>query len=222
MSLIKLENVNYKYEDSTALTDITFEINQGESIGLEGDNGCGKTTLIKLLNGLIFPDSGSYFFDGKEINQKTMKNEKFAKAFHQKIGYVFQNPENQLFCGSVFEEIAFGPQQMGLPQEEVEKRTNDVMKLMGIEVLKDRAPYHLSGGEKKKTALACVLSMNPQVLILDEPMNGLDRKSRENLLQILLSLKEAGKTLIVATHDEVLLKQITDRIITIGEDHRLA
>lgn len=222
MSLIKLENVNYKYEDSTALTDITFEINQGESIGLEGDNGCGKTTLIKLLNGLIFPNSGSYFFDGKEINQKTMKNEKFAKAFHQKIGYVFQNPENQLFCGSVFEEIAFGPQQMGLPQEEVEKRTNDVMKLMGIEALKVRAPYHLSGGEKKKTALACVLSMNPQVLILDEPMNGLDRKSRENLLQILLSLKEAGKTLIVATHDEVLLKQITDRIITIGEDHRLA
>lgn len=222
MSLIKLENVNYKYEDSTALTDITFEINQGESIGLEGDNGCGKTTLIKLLNGLIFPDSGSYFFNGKEINQKSMKNEKFAKAFHQKIGYVFQNPENQLFCGSVFEEIAFGPQQMGLPQEEVEKRTNDVMKLMGIEALKDRAPYHLSGGEKKKTALACVLSMNPQVLILDEPMNGLDRKSRENLLQILLLLKEAGKTLIVATHDEVLLKQITDRIITIGEDHRLA
>ena len=222
MSLIKLENVNYKYEDSTALTDITFEINQGESIGLEGDNGCGKTTLIKLLNGLIFPDSGSYFFDDKEINQKSMKNEKFAKAFHQKIGYVFQNPENQLFCGSVFEEIAFGPQQMGLPQEEVEKRTNDVMKLMGIEALKDRAPYHLSGGEKKKTALACVLSMNPQVLILDEPMNGLDRKSRENLLQILLSLKQAGKTLVVATHDEVLLKQITDRIITIGEDHRLA
>lgn len=221
MSLIKLENVNYKYEDSTALTDITFEINQGESIGLEGDNGCGKTTLIKLLNGLILPDSGSYLFDGKEINQKSMKNEKFAKAFHQKIGYVFQNPENQLFCGSVFEEIAFGPQQMGLPQEEVEKRTNDVMKLMGIEALKDRAPYHLSGGEKKKTALACVLSMNPQVLILDEPMNGLDRKSRENLLQILLSLKEAGKTLIVATHDEVLLKQITDRIITIGEDHRI-
>lgn len=221
MSLIKLENVNYKYEDSTALTDITFEINQGESIGLEGDNGCGKTTLIKLLNGLIFPDSGSYLFDGKEINQKSMKNEKFAKAFHQKIGYVFQNPENQLFCGSVFEEIAFGPQQMGLPQEEVEKRTNDVMKLMGIEALKDRAPYHLSGGEKKKTALACVLSMNPQVLILDEPMNGLDRKSRENLLQILLSLKEAGKTLIVATHDEVLLKQITDKIITIGEDHRI-
>lgn len=221
MALIKLENINYKYEDSTALADMTFEINRGESVGLEGDNGCGKTTLIKLLNGLIFPDSGSYFFDGKEINQKTMKNEKFAKAFHQKIGYVFQNPENQLFCGSVFEEIAFGPQQMGLSREEVEKRTNDVMNLMGIEALKDRAPYHLSGGEKKKTALACVLSMNPQVLILDEPMNGLDRKSRENLLQILLSLKEAGKTLIVATHDEDLLKQITDRIISIGEDHRL-
>lgn len=221
MALIKLENINYKYEDSVALTDINLEINKGESIGLEGDNGCGKTTLIKLLNGLIFADSGSYFFDEQEINQQSMKKEKFAKLFHQKIGYVFQNPENQLFCGSVFEEIAFGPRQMGLSEEEVEKRTVDILKLMGIENLRDRAPYHLSGGEKKKTAIACVLSMNPEVLILDEPMNGLDRKSREALLQILLSLKEAGKTLIVATHDEVLLKQITDKIITIGEDHRV-
>ena len=221
MAIIKLENITFKYEDSEALTNISLEINKGESVGLEGDNGCGKTTLIKLLNGLIFADSGSYFFEDKEISASSMKKEIFAKQFHQKVGYVFQNPENQLFCGSVYEEIAFAPRQMGLSEEEVEMRTNDVMKLMGIENLKNRAPYHLSGGEKKKTALACVLSMNPEVLILDEPMNGLDRKSREMLLQILLSLKEAGKTLIVATHDEILLKQISDRIITIDENHQL-
>ncbi|MCQ2575891.1 MAG: energy-coupling factor ABC transporter ATP-binding protein [Treponema sp.] len=221
MAFIKLENICYEYEDSTALKDISLEIQKGECIGFEGDNGSGKTTLIKLLNGLIFASSGKFIFEDKEINKNTMKKELFAKEFHQKIGYVFQNPENQLFCGSVGEEIAFGPRQMGLSEEEVKARTSDVMKMLGIEQLENRAPYHLSGGEKKKTALACVLSMNPEVLVLDEPMNGLDRKSREKLLQILLSLKAAGKTLIIATHDEVLLNQLSDRIITITEEHTL-
>ena len=222
MALIKLENLCFEYEDSLALKDISLEINKGECIGLEGDNGSGKTTLIKILNGLIFPSSGTYYFDEKEISQKTLKNELFAKAFHQQVGYVFQNPENQLFCGSVGEEIAFGPRQMGLSEEEIKTRCSDVMKLLRIENLEQRAPYHLSGGEKKKTALACVLSMNPEVLVLDEPLNGLDRKSGEVLLQVLSSLKAAGKTLIIATHDEALLKKLSDRGITINEDHTLA
>lgn len=219
--MIKLENICFEYDDSVALKDINLEIAKGECIGIEGDNGCGKTTLIKLLNGLIFPTSGNYFFEGKGINQRAMKDNLFSKAFHSKVGYVFQNPENQLFCGSVLEEIAFGPRQMGLTEDEITLRCNDVMKLMGIEQLADRAPYHLSGGEKKKTALACVLSMNPEVLIFDEPLNGLDRKSREVLLQVMKSLKVAGKTLIIATHDEALLNTISDRIITIGEDHSI-
>lgn len=222
MALIKLENLCFEYEDSLALKDISLEINKGECIGLEGDNGSGKTTLIKILNGLIYPTSGIYYFDEKEISQKTLKNELFAKVFHQQVGYVFQNPENQLFCGSVGEEIAFGPRQMGLSEEEIKTRCSDVMKLLGIENLEQRAPYHLSGGEKKKTALACVLSMNPEVLVLDEPLNGLDRKSGEVLLQVLSSLKAAGKTLIIATHDEALLKKLSDRVITINEDHTLA
>ncbi len=221
MAYIRLENISYSYEDSVALKDVSLEINRGECVGFEGDNGSGKTTLIKLLNGLIFPSSGTFYFEDREISHKTMKKELFAKEFHQKIGYVFQNPENQLFCGSVAEEIAFGPRQMGLPEEEVQKRTSDVMELFGIGHLENRAPYHLSGGEKKKTALACVLSMNPDVLVLDEPMNGLDRKSREKLLQILLALKAAGKTLIIATHDEVLLNQLSDRIIEFNEDHTI-
>lgn len=221
MALIELEKIAFEYNDIPALKDISLKIEKGESVGIEGDNGCGKTTLIKLLNGLIFASSGNYFFDGKEICSKSMKSELFAKEFHKRVGYVFQNPENQLFCGNVYDEIAFGPRQMGLSEEEVQQRCNDVLKLMGIEQLAERAPYHLSGGEKKKTALACVLSMNPEVLILDEPMNGLDRKSREVLMQVLFSLKSAGKTLIIATHDEKLLSEISDRIITIGENHSI-
>lgn len=219
--MIRLENICFEYEDSVALQNINLNISKGESVGLEGDNGCGKTTLIKLLNGLFFPTSGEYFFEGNKIDSKSMKNEMFAKAFHQKVGYVFQNPENQLFCSTVEEEIAFGPKQMGLSKSEVQMRCNDVMKLLGIEHIAQRAPYHLSGGEKKKTALACVLSMNPEVLILDEPLNGLDRKTRETLLQVLKVLKSAGKTLIIATHDEKLLQQLSDRIITLTDEHTI-
>lgn len=219
--MIKLENFCFEYEDSIALKDINLTINKGECVGLEGDNGFGKTTLIKVLNGLIFGTSGTYTFEDKEINPKSMKDELFAKSFHQKIGYVFQNPETQLFCSSVAQEVAFGPKQMGLSKQEVQTRCADVMQLLGITHLADRAPYHLSGGEKKKTALASVLAMNPEVLVLDEPMNGLDRKSRQVLLQVLLGLKAAGKTLIIATHDENLMTQLADRIVTIGDDHTI-
>ena len=221
MALIELNGINFGYDDIPALTNISLQIEAGQCIGIEGDNGCGKTTLIKLLNALIFPSSGKYYFDGNEINRKTMKNETFAKKFHQRVGYIFQNPENQLFCSSVYEEIAFGPRQMGLAPDQVKKRCNDVMNLLGISSLADRAPYHLSGGEKKKTTVACVLSMNPDILILDDPMNGLDKKSRQVLMQVLHGLKDSGKTLIIASHDENLLNELSDRIIKIGEDHTI-
>lgn len=221
MALIELENICFAYENSPALKDISLSINKGECIGLEGDNGSGKTTLIKLLNALIFPSSGTYKFDENPITQESMKDNSFAKSFHQKVGYVFQNPDTQLFCSSVRDEVEFGPRQMGLSEEEIKQRCDDVINLFGIEHIQDKAPYHISGGEKKKTALACILSMNPEVLILDEPMNGLDKKSRKTLLDFLQNWKSAGKTLIIATHDETLLKKLADRIITINEDHCL-
>ena len=218
---IELKNVYFEYEDSEALCDISLCVEKGECIGLEGDNGSGKSTLLKLLNGLIFPSSGTYLFDGTVINAKSMKDESFSKAFHSRLGYIFQNPDTQLFCSSVREEIEFGPRQMGLSEEEIKRRADDVIEMMGLEKIRDRAPYHLSGGEKKKTAIACVLSMNPEVLMIDEPMNGLDRKSREWMMGFLKAWKAAGKTLLVTTHDEKLLNEITGRIITIGEDHRI-
>lgn len=220
-ALIELKNVCCRYEEVTALQKISFAAAEGESIGLAGDNGSGKTTLLRLLCGLVFADEGSYLFAGKPVNEKTMKDPWKARALHSRIGYVFQNPENQLFCASVREEIAFGPHQMGLRDEEVERRTEDVMKMLEIQALADRAPYHLSGGEQKKTALACVLSMNPEVLIIDEPLNGLDRRTRDWMKDFLLAWKQAGRTLLIATHDENLLRDVPDRIITIGENHTI-
>ncbi|MCQ2589194.1 MAG: energy-coupling factor ABC transporter ATP-binding protein [Treponema sp.] len=221
MALIELFNVSFEYDDVPALKDINLSIYEGECIGIEGDNGCGKTTLIRLLNGLIFATKGKYTFENQEVTEKAMKDDVFAKKLHQKMGYVFQNPETQLFCSSVKEEIAYGPRQMGLSEEEIETRCKDVMELLGLTALENRAPYHLSGGEKKKTALGCVLSMNPEILVLDEPLNGLDRKARETLMEFLHGWKQAGKTLIISTHDENLLNLITDRRITFGEDHSL-
>ena len=214
---IELEDVYFRYEDTPALNGISLKVYEGETIGLKGDNGSGKSTLLRLLNGLVFPDSGRYLLDGNEINGKAMRDELFAKSVHTKIGYVFQNSDTQLFCGSVREEVEFGPRQMGLSDEEVWRRTEDVLKMLDLEKIQNRPPYHLSGGEKKKTALASVLSMNPDILMLDEPMNGLDKKTVEWLTGFMSLWKKAGKTLIVATHDENLLYETADKVIELHE-----
>lgn len=214
MTYIELRDVCFAYDEITALKHVNIELSRGECLALQGPNGCGKSTLLKLLSGLIFPMQGIFFFDGKEITANQMKDQLFAKKFHQTVGYVFQNAETQLFCGSVLEEIAFGPQQMGLSEDEVQKRCEDVLELLEIEHLKNRAPYHLSGGEKRKVAIACVLSMNPSVLLLDEPLAGLDPRSAAWLSDFLQELKEAGKTIILATHNDVLAQNLADRIYT--------
>lgn len=218
--IIELQNICFAYQGEIALRYISFDVNRGEAVILQGPNGCGKSTLIHLLNGIIFPEEGTYRFEGHEISEKTMKDSSFSKKFHQKIGYVFQNPDVQLFCASVEEEIAFGPLQMGLDDAEVRRRMDDVIRITGLEKLRERAPYHLSGGEKKKTALACVLSVNPEVLILDEPLAGLDRRTQDWLTAFLQKLKAAGKTMVIATHDEALAKKLGDRFIIFDEDHR--
>ncbi len=219
--LIQLEHVCFSYEDVPALCDVSFSIQKGECIGIAGDNGCGKTTLLKLLNGLLFPQKGKWTFCSQEITAESMKNSMTAKTLHASIGYVFQNPEVQLFCGSVQEEIAFGPRQLGLSETEVLQRTKDVMEMLGLESLAERAPYHLSGGEQKKTALGCVLSMNPEILILDEPLNGLDRRSRQWMLEFLNQWKAAGKTLLISSHDEALLQKVPERILELSEEHTI-
>ena len=134
--MIELKNVCYAYGNEIALRYINLNIQKGESVIIQGPNGCGKSTLIKLLNGIIFPMEGSYTYQDHEITEKTLKDPRFAKWFHQQMGYVFQNADTQLFCGSVEEEIAFGPTQMGLSEGEIKQRTDDCLKLFGIEKLR--------------------------------------------------------------------------------------
>ena len=219
--MIDLEKVCFAYESEIALRYIDLHIEKGDSVIVQGPNGCGKSTLIKLLNGIIFPSEGEYLYKGHVITEKALKDRKFAKWFHQQMGYVFQNADTQLFCGSVEEEIAFGPVQMGLSDAEVHERTEDCLKLFGIEKLRERPPYHLSGGEKRKVSLACIISLNPEVLILDEPLAGLDEKTQDMLIEFLQSFHKAGKTLITITHNRQLAELLGTRFALMNEDHEL-
>lgn len=210
--MIKLDDICFAYDSTPVLKHFSTEVADGEFVVIKGDNGCGKSTLLNIINALEFAEIGTYTFDGTVIDKKAMKNEQFAKAFHQKIGYVFQNTDAQLFCSSVYDEIAFASRQMQLDEAEVAKRVDDMLKLTGTEHLKERAPFHLSMGEKKKVAVASVLAMNPQVLILDEPMNFLDKKSREWLVEFLNQMQSVGKTIIIVSHTDDFDK-MADRII---------
>lgn len=210
--MIKLDDICFAYDSTPVLKHFSTEVANGELVVIKGDNGCGKSTLLNIINALEFAEIGTYTFDGTVIDKKAMKSEQFAKTFHQKIGYVFQNTDAQLFCSSVYDEIAFAPRQMQLDEAEVAKRVDDMLKLTGTEHLKERAPFHLSMGEKKKVAVASVLAMNPQVLILDEPMNFLDKKSREWLVEFLNQMHSVGKTIIIVSHTDDFDK-MADRII---------
>lgn len=212
--MIKLDDICFAYDSTPVLKHFSTEIADGEFVVIKGDNGCGKSTLLNIINALEFAEIGTYTFDGTVIDKKAVKNEQFAKAFHQKIGYVFQNTDAQLFCSSVYDEIAFAPRQMQLDEAEVAKRVEDMLKLTGTEHLKERAPFHLSMGEKKKVAVASVLAMNPQVLILDEPMNFLDKKSREWLVEFLNQMHSVGKTIIIVSHTDDFDK-MADKVINL-------
>lgn len=217
-----MKNIYYSYESGVlALKNVSLEINEGESVAFIGPNGSGKSTIMKLINGLVNPSSGSYSFEGNEITLKKFQNDLFLKSFHKKIGFVFQNSEVQLFCSNVYEEIAFGLRQMNMPEEEVQKRVEDILKLLKVEDLKHRQPYHLSGGEKRKIAIASVLVMNPEVLVFDEPMNGLDPESKRFLKELMMKLNKAGKTVLCSTHDFEYVEGVFKRAIVFSKDHTI-
>lgn len=219
--MIEFREVTYKYKNKTALHKVSLNIKEGESIALIGPNGSGKSTFLKLINGIVNPSEGSYFFQGEEISEKKLNDNKFSKLFHKQIGFVFQNSDTQLFCSTVYEEIAFGPRQMGLSENEVNIRVKDCLKLLEIDKIKHEAPYNLSGGEKKRVAIACVLSMNPDVLTFDEPMNGIDPRGKRFLRELMIKLNNAGKTIICSTHDFEYVKGVFKRTLVFSEDNKL-
>lgn len=219
--MIRLENVSFSYGDVIALSDINLNIAKGECVAITGPNGCGKSTLLKIINGLLLPKKGSYHFEDNMVNEDSLKDQSFAKALHQKIGFIFQNSDVQLFCNSVYEEIAFGPSQMGLADNETADRVEAMIKLFDIDKLRDRASYYLSGGEKKKVALASIMAVNPSVLVLDEPLASLDKRTGDWLISFLQELKGTGKTIIIATHDERIVDALADRVITMDDDHKV-
>lgn len=215
--MIVFEDVRYAYEEEAVLRRVRFRLRAGEAALLAGPNGAGKSTLLKLMNGLLFPARGRYLFDGTEITAARMKDVRFAKSFHQRVALLWQNPDVQLFCGSVEEELAFAPRQMGFSEEETARRVEDALRLLDIVRLRRRAPYFLSGGEKKKVAIASLLTMNPEVWTMDEPLVALDEASRGWLVEFLRALKAAGKTLVLATHEEAPLRALADRRLVLPE-----
>lgn len=217
-----VDSVSYSYRDAEALNGVSLSIGAGERVALLGANGSGKSTLLKMLDGLVFPSEGSISAFGHELSEESLENDAFSRQFRQRVGFVFQDSDAQLFSPSVREEIAFGPLHLGLPGGEVGRRVADTLHIMGLEQLADRAPYHLSGGEKKKVALASVLAIGPEVFLFDEPTAGLDPKTQSFLERLILSLSEAGKTIVTTTQDLRLAAEIAERVIVLGEDHRLA
>ena len=198
-----------------------MDISRGEKVCIIGPNGGGKSTLLKILAGLLYPQDGVFKAFGEEINEKLFLNDRFSKSYHRKVGFIFQDSDVQLFCSTVKEEIAFGPLQFSMSRDDVMQRVDDVLDLLDIQHLKDKPPFRLSGGEKKKVAIASVLVLNPSVLILDEPTNGLDPKSQRWFVNMLLALNDNGTTLIISTHNLPLVELLSDRTIVIGQNHRV-
>jgi cobalt/nickel transport system ATP-binding protein len=220
--LYELTKVAYWYNDEkSALTDIDLTVRAQERLILLGPNGCGKSTLQKILAGLLFVSSGSFTAFGSTINSKSMSDKQFSTAFRQKVGFVFQNSDVQLFCTSVLDEIMFGPLAMGLSYREATERAEELLSYMGITCLRNCSPHHLSGGEKKKVAIAAVLAVNPEVLIFDEPTNGLDPISQRWIIDAINQLNQQGKTIILATHSLDLVMELADRVIVLGDNHRI-
>lgn len=220
--LYALKHVQFSYKTGYALKHINFSVSTGERIAILGANGSGKSTLLKILGALAFPTEGVITAFGNVINEKYFQNESNEYEFRKHVGYVFQDPDVQLFSSSVLDEVAFAPLQMGLTKQEALIRAKHAMDVMDINHLKDRVPHQLSGGEKKRVAIASVLSYGPQVWLFDEPMAGLDPRSQSRLIDFLYQLNTSDNTVIIATHDLSTLTEIADRVIVLSEKHVVA
>ena len=208
--MIEVKNVSFMYEGSNknVLSNINFKINNNESVGIIGANGAGKSTILKLLVGLELQYQGEIHIDNLKVEKKNLSE------IRQKIGYVFQDSEAQLFMPTIYEDVAFAPRNYGFSEEEIHQRTIEALQSVGIEELKDRQIYRLSGGQKKLASIATVLSMKPEILIFDEPTVALDPKNRRRFINVLNSLKT---TKIVTSHDLDLIYDSCERTILVSD-----
>jgi cobalt/nickel transport system ATP-binding protein len=204
-----------------ALQSVDLRLEPGERIAILGSNGCGKSTLLQIMDGLLFPTEGEAYAFGQKLTEEIFQQASFTVFFRQRVGLLFQNPDVQLFCPTVFDEIAFGPLQQDLPREEVLDQCREMIRMLNLEKIAQRSPHQLSGGEKKKVALASVLAVNPDVLLLDEPTAGLDPRTQVWLVEVLDELHSMGKTIVTATHDLSILEEIADRAYVMSEDHAI-
>lgn len=220
--IFKLSDIYFSYLGKfPALCGIDIQIKQGQRIGIIGANGSGKSTCLQLLDGLIFADKGLLNFCGQELSEKNFNDPKFSREFRRKVGFVFQNPDVQLFCPTVKEDIVFGPLQLGFVRSEIQKRLEKLILILGIANLLDRSPNQLSIGEKRKVALASTLIIDPDILILDEPTAGLDPLTTRHIIDLLIDENIAGKTIITTTHDLHIVEEIADMVYVFGADKKI-
>ena len=208
-NIIESKNITYLYPDGTkALDNINFSVEKGQMVSLLGKNGAGKSTLFLHFNGIYEPESGEIIVCGEKLKY----DKKSLRKVRQIVGIVFQNPDDQLFAPTVEEDVAFGPLNMGLSQEETRKRVTNALVRVGMEGFEKKPPHHLSGGQKKRVAIAGILAMGPEIMVLDEPTSGLDPKGASKILKLLYDLNSEGMTIIISTHDVDLVPLYSNRV----------
>ena len=214
MSKIHLstKNLNYRYPDGThALRNVNMDIEKGLKVAIMGPNGAGKSTLFSHFNGLTEPTSGHLELEGEQMQY----DKKSLLEIRQRVGIVFQDPNDQLFAPTVKEDVAFGPMNLGLGYEEVEKRVDEALEMVEMKEYKDKTPHHLSGGQQKRVAIAGIIAMRPEIMILDEPTAGLDPQGVDKVLEILNKLNEEGMTIVISSHDIEMVNSFADKIFVL-------
>jgi cobalt/nickel transport system ATP-binding protein len=214
--MIEVRNIYFKYDKKFVQKNASFSVSKGEKIALFGVNGSGKTSLLKLLDGLIFPQKGEILFEGHKLTKQSLKDKDFRKEFRTSVGMLFQNPDIMLFNPTVYEELSFGLKQ--LQHSNLEEKINYWAEKLNLSGLLDKSPVKLSGGEKQRIALASILILEPKLLLLDEPFSSLDPRATGWLIDFLNSL---DSTLVMALHNMELAKEIAERVIVLSENHEI-
>lgn len=210
--MLEVKNIKYSYNaDYQALKGVSLKVEKGDMVALLGKNGAGKSTLFLHLNGIYQPDEGQVFIDGEELKY----DKKSLLKFRQKVGIVFQNPDDQIFAPTVEEDVAFGPLNLGLPMEEVQDRVEEALSRVGMSGFEKTAPHHLSGGQKKRVAIAGILAMKPEVMVLDEPTAGLDPQGVVDLSILLNELNDEGITIVISTHEVDLVPNYAKKVFVL-------